>query len=251
MKKQLIIISLLLISFVLLLFLLSAIIVNSKEGLESHPQKLAFYTCFYGDGTNIAFKIPEIPSHTYPCYYFTNNEKMMESLGSTHWIPVFDSIKTNGEIESAMAAKKPKALPMSFPELSGYEYLCYFDSKLTVNESSVFQEINTYPNTAMIIQQHDFLKDVLSEFIEAMKYPRYRAEKSKYKAYMKKQLALGLKASTPKHAKTGYIIRNMKHKRINEIDKTWYQHIKECGIECQISFFFVKQLFPSTDITII
>ena len=29
-----------------------------------------------------------------------------------------------------------------------------------------------------------------------------------------------------------------------ELNNTWYKHIQECGIQCQISFFFVKQLFP-------
>ena len=35
----------------------------------------------------------------------------------------------------------------------------------------------------------------------------------------------------------------MKHDKINELNNTWYQHIEECGIQDQISFFFVKQLF--------
>jgi hypothetical protein len=35
------------------------------------------------------------------------------------------------------------------------------------------------------------------------------------------------------------VIRNMKHKKINKINETWYQHIQECCIQDQISFFFV------------
>jgi hypothetical protein len=35
----------------------------------------------------------------------------------------------------------------------------------------------------------------------------------------------------------------MKHEKIIKINITWYQHIEECGIQCQISFYFVKQLF--------
>jgi hypothetical protein len=27
------------------------------------------------------------------------------------------------------------------------------------------------------------------------------------------------------------------------INTTWYEHINECGIQDQISFFFIKQLF--------
>jgi hypothetical protein len=39
------------------------------------------------------------------------------------------------------------------------------------------------------------------------------------------------------------VIRNMKHEKIQKINNTWYNHIQECGIQDQISFFFVKQLF--------
>ena len=28
-----------------------------------------------------------------------------------------------------------------------------------------------------------------------------------------------------------------------EINTMWYKHIQECGIQCQISFHFIKQLF--------
>ena len=37
----------------------------------------------------------------------------------------------------------------------------------------------------------------------------------------------------------------MKHEKINLINETWYAHIQECGIQDQISFFFVKQLFDA------
>jgi hypothetical protein len=35
----------------------------------------------------------------------------------------------------------------------------------------------------------------------------------------------------------------MKHPEINKIGETWLNHIQMCGIQDQISFFFVKQLF--------
>ncbi len=35
----------------------------------------------------------------------------------------------------------------------------------------------------------------------------------------------------------------MRHEKNNELSSTWYQHIQECGIQDQISFFFVQQLF--------
>ena len=41
---------------------------------------LAFYAYFYGSEENIAFKIPELPSLKYKCYYYTNNKTMIENL---------------------------------------------------------------------------------------------------------------------------------------------------------------------------
>ena len=47
---------------------------------------LAFYTYFYGTNNNPAFKIPEIPSNIYNCYYYTNNLLVFELLKDTKWI---------------------------------------------------------------------------------------------------------------------------------------------------------------------
>ena len=38
-------------------------------------------------------------------------------------------------------------------------------------------------------------------------------------------------------------LQHLKHEKTNKINETWYEHIQECGIQDQISFFFVKQLF--------
>jgi hypothetical protein len=35
----------------------------------------------------------------------------------------------------------------------------------------------------------------------------------------------------------------MKHPKIIEMNTLWFDNIQDCGIQCQISFFFVKQLF--------
>ena len=73
---------------------------------------------------------------------------------------------------------------------------------------------------------------------------RYYIQRERYYNYIMKQLKNGLYVNTLYHCITGLLIRNMKHKKIIELNQTWYNHILECGIQCQISFFFVKQLFP-------
>jgi hypothetical protein len=78
-----------------------------------------------------------------------------------------------------------------------------------------------------------------------MKQERYRLESKKYKNYITNQVNAGLRVLTPqqKHCACGFLIRNMKHEKMIEINTTWFKHIQECGIQDQISFFFVKQLF--------
>ena len=85
--------------------------------------------------------------------------------------------------------------------------------------------------------------NIWDEYNESMKQHRYILQNEKYKKYINKQINNGLSEITEYHYACGFLIRNMKHEKIIEINKTWYEHIQECGIQDQISFFFVKQLF--------
>jgi len=147
-----------------------------------------------------------------------------------------------------MIGKHIKAKPHEYKELIKYKYLCFIDSKLNKIKEEVIEKliIDKFINNnyAILLREHWFLDNIIwSEFEESMKQKRYLYEKDKYLSYIDKQLKNGLKEITDVHCATGLIIRNMKHKKINDINNTWYEHIQECGIQCQISFFFVKQLF--------
>jgi hypothetical protein len=214
--------------------------------------KLAFYAYFYGSTENKAFKIPDLPSEKYHCYYFTNNATMLENLKQTKWIGVFDNKSTNDDlIESNMTGKYVKTCPHKFQELQNYDYLCYMDTKLTyVNVPLIEEYINTYfieQNYALMLRQHWYIANsVWEEYNESMFQQRYRVESEKYKNYINNQINNGLKPITERHCACGLLIRNMKHEKINKINETWYKHIEDCGIQDQISFFFVKQLFESS-----
>lgn len=212
---------------------------------------LAFYTCFYGSDSNKAFKIPEIPSLTYPCYYYTNNRTILNELLSTKWNGRYEDKPTTDDIlESCMVGKHVKVMPHTYPELNSYDYLCYLDSKLKkVDAHFVEQFIHTYfieRNYALLMREHWFIKNsVWTEFKASMKQPRYVLEKKRYETYIESQIRKGLSDTTEHHCACGFLIRNMKHERMVELNTTWYSHIQECGIQDQISFFFVKQLFPN------
>jgi hypothetical protein len=219
--------------------------------------KLAFYTCFYGNDNNKnkAFKIPEVPSLKYKCYYFTNNKLMFDKLRNTKWIRIFDNNhikiinnKNDDVIDNCMFSKHVKACPHEYSCLKDYDYLCYLDSKLEkVNENFIEKYIDYFfikNNFAMLLRKHWFVKpNVWHEYNESMYQKRYRDQSERYVKYINKQIELGLLEETPFHCCTGLLIRNMKHTKMIDINNTWYKHIQECGIQCQISFFFVKQLF--------
>ena len=212
---------------------------------------LAFYTYFYGSDRNTAFAIPDAPSTKYNCYYFTNNERMMQYLKETSWIAVYeDKPTTDDVIQSNMTGKYIKTMPHEYDVLNNYAYLCYLDSKLEkVNEQFVESHITKYfieNDYALLLREHPFVQPyVWNEYLESVLHQeRYRKQSQMYINYIRKQLTVvGMRECTKQHCACGLLIRNMRHPKINEIGATWYQHIQECGIQDQISFFFVKQLF--------
>ena len=216
---------------------------------------LAFYTCFYGSNVNRAFMIPTVPSIKYNCYYFTNNLSMVEKLKKTSWIAIFDNIETKDDlIESCIAGKKLKTSPHIFSELKDYSYLVFFDSKLNnVNEKFIEEMIDKYfinNSYALLLRKHPFLSSniIWEELKESMYQKRYIMQKDQYFSYITNQISNGLKEKTDYHCACGFLIRNMKHPKINIIGDKWQEHINLCGIQDQISFFFVKQLFDKEDI---
>uniref|UniRef100_A0A6C0J5X3 DUF616 domain-containing protein n=1 Tax=viral metagenome TaxID=1070528 RepID=A0A6C0J5X3_9ZZZZ len=212
---------------------------------------LAFYTCFYGSNNNPAFIIPNIPSTKYKCYYYTNNKTIFENLKNSKWIRIFDNKPTNDDlIESCMIGKHVKSMPHKYNELKDYDYVCFFDSKLSnINEIFVETFIIKYfieENYALLLRKHWFINNkVWDEFNCSMGQERYRLESEKYKSYIYNQINNGLKDTIDNHSDCGFLIRNMKHTKMIEINETWYNHIQNCGIQDQISFFFINQLFSN------
>jgi hypothetical protein len=210
---------------------------------------LAFYTYFYGSNNNIACRIPELPSLKYNCYYYTNNKTIFEKLKETNWIGIYDDTPTNDDlIESCMVGKRVKTLSHEYGELRDYDYLCFLDSKLDkVNEDLVEKFIHEYfleQNYALLLRKHWYTNgNIWDEFNNSIEQERYAFESEKYKKYIINQINAGFTETTQHHCACGFLIRNMKHEKMTEINTTWYSHIQECGIQDQISFFFVKQLF--------
>jgi hypothetical protein len=183
----------------------------------------------------------------YKCFYYTNNKELLDQINKTYWIGIYDpvTVKEN-EIDSCFDGKKIKVLPHKYPELSQFHYTCFYDSKFgLINESFVEQMIRTYlikKKYAFLIRKHD-RRSIWDEFNESMKQTRYLHQKDQYIKYINKQLNKGLNETIPHFAQCNVIIRNMKHPYVQLVNNAWYKHIKECGIQDQLSFFFVHQMY--------
>jgi beta-1,4-mannosyl-glycoprotein beta-1,4-N-acetylglucosaminyltransferase len=214
---------------------------------KKHDKYLAYYTVFIGSDDNESFRIPEIPSLKYDCYYFTNNQSIVSRLEGTKWIPVFIEVEVEDDtIDSCMKAKAPKVLPHNYPELKEYTYTCFLDSKLgrlsdEVIENQIYNNfiLNDY---SMVLRNHWFVGNhIMNEYDESMKQPRYVLQKDQINGYIESKLKDGYSSTTDQHFACGFIIRNMRNPMTSEINNEWYSNIQECGIQDQISFFFVKQ----------
>lgn len=207
---------------------------------------IVFYTCFFGNNDNIANVIPLLPSNTYDCYFFTNNVQIYNYLQNTGWNRIFVQIpiKTT-DTQNAYDSKKLKTCPHHFDILNKYTNSCYFDSKINVDERKVIEYVNNMliDKKPYLMPEHPFLNgNIWSEYNECLLQPRYAVEQTRYLDYINKQLDSGLKHLMEYHYTTHFIVRQ-NTAQTNIINDTWYKHINECGIECQISFFFIQQLF--------
>ena len=211
-------------------------------------KQIGFYTCFFGDNNNIANKICNINNSTYDYYYFTNNPYLYYQLKNTNWIRVHINVPIYNDLTlDSFSSKELKATPNKYNELNNYNYLCYFDSKIKINEERILQHINqmNHFNKIIVLSKHPFLSGnngVFNEYYECIKQNRYYIEKDKYLNYINRQLSIGLSKTTQHHYTTNFIIRK-KCLESDNINNLWYEHIKECGIECQISFFFIQQIY--------
>jgi hypothetical protein len=174
---------------------------------------------------------------------------MIELLKDTNWIGIYDEKPIIDDlIQSCMVGKHIKTMSHEYLELKDYDYLCYLDNKLdSVNENFVENYIHKFfieQNYALLLRKHWFINhNVWNEYNESMYQRRYQLESEKYKNYIKNQVNSGLSEFTEQHCACGFLIKNMKHPKMIEINTMWFKHIQECGIQDQISFFFVKQLF--------
>lgn len=214
-----------------------------------NPPKVCFYTGFMGSDSNKRNVIHHPPTHEYDCYYMSNNTKTLETAYSKGWKCILitepSMAITDNYTESSMQAKFIKSMTHVFPFSHSYDFSVYFDNKLLFSIDSVLNVIRNWNHEkAWFLKLHPYIYcNVWNEFNDAMHQERYAIQRNQYENYIHNQVAQGLMDYGERHFASGFIIRNHRHPKIEEMNKTWYNHILECGIECQISLFFIYQIF--------
>ena len=207
---------------------------------------LAYYTGFCGTNSNISNQIPKPPSDIYDCYYYTNNLDMYEQLKGTKWIRRFLYIEPTEDFNTAnFQCKHIKVCPHAYTDLQKYTYVMWLDSKIgKLDENLISNLISEHSlDNDMILRKHPWNGPYIwIEIDVSLKQKRYKPLSDQMHKYIYKQVENGLKDTTAWHAACTVIIRKMTENSA-KINDEWYKHIIECGIQDQVSFFFVKQLF--------
>ena len=214
---------------------------------------LAFYSAFYGTRHNAAYRIPPLPKGgaSYHFYFISNNTVLLGEVRGMGWIPIYDDKSmSEDEIESCMSGKFPKVLPFQYECLQPYEYLCWLDSKLECIDANfvetMIQRHFQSGSYSLILRKHWFIQTLRGEFDASMHQHRYLRQKEQILKYIQRQLEEGLSENVETHCACGFLIWNARSLKSRDISNTWMEHILMCGIQDQISFFFVQQLFPGS-----
>lgn len=235
---------------------------KDKDSLD-----VCFYTIFIGSSKNVANVIRKVPSHVFPCYFYSNDTDTLEKAKKLNWIPIEINEKTivskqhylddfefvfddtiDSYIKSTRLSKYFKCQTHLLTHLSRHDYNVYLDSKLILeNHDLVIKNIRNMKKKGLcyILKNHPYIKDsVWNEYNEAILFDRYKREKDKMQKYIHHQTEAGLSTDIlSDFFQTGFIIRDNTNPKTSEINDKWYENVIKCGCECQISFFFVQQKY--------
>ncbi len=129
------------------------------------------------------------------------------------------------------------------------DFVVWCDNKYALNEAAVWPVLASPrgPEAALWMFEHPFLHGgAETEMDEAMYQPRYAAQRDKVEAYFARVRTLGLRTEDASltHYCTGVQVWDLRHPDAVRLQETWWEHIVECGLEDQASFFVVQQMFP-------
>lgn len=211
------------------------------------PKYFSVYSTFCGSSKNKTFNPTPVLSD-YPHLFLSNNQDVLSDAARMGWTPLFLEAQVSDDpILSVHQAKIAKAIPHIISQIDDFRFTLYKDDKINVDIDKIARFLPEFEatNSPLAARPHPFLAgNVLHEFGEAMLQPRYKSQMGQTVEYMMTELSNGSTLDCQLYA-TGVLLRNMRHPEIRGLNEMWFAHIQRCGIECQISFDFVAQKYPS------
>lgn len=227
---------------------------ESLCGSDTKYKPLAIVSGAFGNNNNKSLMVH--PSYArFDCFFVTDNcilGKRAERLG---WKIVWSYPKYNDNYEAALASKQLKTntqayLPSS-PHSHQYKFVMWVDSKQRIEADEVVHFLSSSDDFCVAMVPHDHLRCALDEFNASQDQARYRRDKERMQTFMQKQSEQGFPSTSTTrssihvyyHYLTGFVIWNLSHPKLAEIQSLWTDYISEVGIECQLSFYYVAERF--------
>ena len=213
---------------------------------------IAYVTGVFGNikGDNI----PSLPSQ-YNSYYVTNNTELAKNAQIKGWIPVIVNLRepdtediTDKYIYWCTKSKYFKVFPQEYLQGKKYDFIVYFDNTFNVNVKNVNKHIQNWDiKNSVVFHKHPFLccgADI--ELKESLKQDRYVRQKHLIYKYISDEVEKGYVINGERHFQCGFIIYNLNKPDTYIFQNMWMEHNKRCGIEDQVSLYFVAQRFPNS-----
>lgn len=207
--------------------------------------KIAVYSNFYGGDHLINGNFNPVVAHTYPHFFYTNNAVAHHKAQGAGWTAI--SVPTPVSADPAvsnMQCKLEKVMPHILPELRGFDILIYRDAKMKGLDFAMLPKIISRMqaiNAVAAFVVHP--RCVIDEVVESMFQPRYLKDRSRIVGYVNEELAAGWAPVCPIHHGCNISVRNQRHEDTEAMNTTWMRHIERCGVQDQISFHFIAQMF--------
>ena len=148
---------------------------------------------------------------------------------------------------NTMSSKSLKVYPQKWLE-KNYDFVVWYDNKFSVNVKDTLKVVKNWNKKphALMLHRHPYFRNVAREFEESMHTERYLCQKESYIKYINECKNIGLTDTYNFHSQCGFIIYNLNHNLTQEIQDTWMEHIKKCGIQDQISFNMMRQNYEDS-----
>ena len=223
---------------------------------------IAFVTGYIGFGIPYIPKLSQLPKNA-DAYFMTNNPLVINYIIESK-LPIKPILIPNIKVlrggprlrkktgkrrwdrvkilhKNTLHSKSLKVFPQKFIGKK-YDFIIWHDNKIEVNIKDTVSFIKNWNNNfALAVHKHPICKNVKHEFKLSQRQRRYQIDLMKNLRYIKKCQKKNLVVDYKFHAQTGFIIYNLTNPVTFDLQNRWFNHIKRCGIECQISFNLFRQ----------